>query len=428
MDDYLAQSTHAADIVRIAADGERHGQLWRARFAALLASGLVRVPVTPGSELTWQLPADPSAGSVSTATDSLLVKMLPALRTGSQVSIDVSALTHQVAETISAIATACATDLNDPALVQSRLSFSLRANHPGLASAIQMHQSGPACYRRLVVRFGYDSDFNAHMDWPMLTAASHSDPGILPVPAMASRPLSGLHSVERGQCVMPASLFEVPAETAWLVLNVDARCMGAPRMLRSQLATCLRFADNLIDNVAWPCSGLRLDAVLNRRVAINITGIGDMLLEQGRDPASSRTFTELRRWLLFVRRCFVHESVYLARRRGPFPELGVSELVATLAPHYGARNARRLVSHRSMRHRHLLALSPFSILPSSAGLSRLDRWLHLVPVIGCADTLSMSGSDPRTRLQPNSWARLLQMTGALSAGSAIHSEKITLYS
>jgi hypothetical protein len=428
MKEVLAQSARVPDLACVAASGEPDRQFWQAQFAALLASRFMHVPVKPGSELTQQLIIRDGAVSATTAIKAVLRQMVAPLRAGCNVCIDISRLVDNSAATVAEIASCCAENIPFECLGAQQLSFSIRADHPALGAAMELRQCSSLHYPRLVIRFGSDPDFYTRADWPALVAASHADCGIMPVPVMASRPLSGLHSIERGECVMPTSLFEVPAETAWLVLNIDACRMGAPRRLREQLATCLRFADNLIDNVEWHRSGHRLDAVLNRRVAIHITGIGDMLLQQQRDPENTDTFNELRRWLLFVRRCFVHESVRLARSRGPFPELGVNELVTTLTPHYGVRNARRLVAHRSMRHRHLLALSPLSILPTSAAVPRLDRWLKLIPAIACADTLCMSGGDPRSRLQPDSWARLLQMTGAMSSGVAIRTERFTLYS
>jgi hypothetical protein len=216
---------------------------------------------------------------------------------------------------------------------------------------------------------------------------------------------------------MPSSLFEAPPATAWLTLDIDARGLKHSGKIRARLAACLRFADNLIDTLDWPEPSLRLDALLNRRVAIHVSHIGNKLAEQGRIPSASSTFSELQRWLLFVRRCFVHESMLLARRRGPFPELCANELIANLTPCYGVADARALVRNRLLRHRHLLALSPLALFPDPACPGPAHAWLGLIPAIGCADAITMYGGDVRTRLSAGNWSKLLQLTGAVAANS-----------
>ena len=159
-----------------------------------------------------------------------------------------------------------------------------------------------------------------------LARISHVNSLIRPVPMTAVRPLSALHNAERGQAAMPHALFEVPAGTAWLLLDVDVRKLGRPATGRRLLRYTLRFADNLIDAVNWPLPALRLDALLNRRVALRLIHVGDLLISAGLQPGSAGAFMWLQRQLQFVRRCIIHESMLLARRRGPFPDLCAGDL------------------------------------------------------------------------------------------------------
>ena len=275
--------------------------------------------------------------------------------------------------------------------------FAMRAGLPG----------GPvAC------RYGLPGRRLDRSDWRALVAASHGNAGLIPVPAPGSRPLTALHAAEVGQVVLPGMLLDVRASTAWLCLELDARRLGAPPLLRRIVGDCLRLADNLIDAVRWPLPALRLDALLNRRVALSVSHVGERMVNSGLSPAASGTYRQLHRWLLFLRRCFVHESLQLASRRGPFPELCAAELMEALAPRYGLGNARRLLRNRLLRHRHLLALSPFSLMPPDGGTA----WVNLVPAIACADSICMRGHQLRAELDLDSWQRLLQLTAAVAAG------------
>jgi hypothetical protein len=130
----------------------------------------------------------------------------------------------------------------------------------------------------------------------------------------------------------------------------------------------------------------------------------------------------LQRWLWFVRKCLIRESKILALNRGPFPALGAAELVASLAPCYGIADANRLVFKSSVRNRNLLALSPHSVFPDESDGAISESCLNLIPAIGCADTLTMRGNDIRKRLRLNAWSRMLQMTGALAAGSGDYAQ------
>ena len=121
----------------------------------------------------------------------------------------------------------------------------------------------------------------------------------------------------------------------------------------------------------------------------------------------------LQRQLQFVRRCIIHESMLLARRRGPFPDLCAGDLMAALTPRYGVADARRLLRNRLLRHRHLLALSPSSIWPAT-GHSAGSEWLDLLPAMGAADAIMLGGADLREQLTTAEWARLLQLTAAVA--------------
>ena len=72
-------------------------------------------------------------------------------------------------------------------------------------------------------------------------------------------------------------------------------------------------------------------------------------------------------------------------------------LIAELTPCYGRQLAGRLVRNRFLRHRHLLALSPFDLFTQQA-LPADSRCLDLIPALAVADILTMAGADLRHRL------------------------------
>ena len=232
--------------------------------------------------------------------------------------------------------------------------------------------------------------------------------------------LSDLHSAERCDVALPQSLFEAPADSAWLALRLDvseladsAAGIGFQR-LRPMLRVGLRFADNLVDHIDWPWASLRLDAMLNRRVAVHLVGIGDLVDGLGLDPCEFRTLQLVTRLLFLLKRVLIRESAALARRRGPFPGLGVRDLVMSLAPHYGYEDAERLIGQRSLRHRHLLAISPYAIFPSRPARHPVGAYKNLLPAIRCADTINMY-EDPLCRsLSLGEYRRLVRRTWAVS--------------
>ncbi|MGI9291965.1 MAG: hypothetical protein ACR2QG_11925, partial [Gammaproteobacteria bacterium] len=299
--------------------------------------------------------------------------------------------------------------------------FSVAEEHPDLEAIINLRHSDALAVAAVAVRYGIKSN-DSHLvsrRWQMLMSQSHHDGRLKLIPHMSLNPISGLHALETGDCVMPTGLFEAGTDTAWLMLELNASRLVDDVRPRETLAACLRFADNLIDAIDWPRPVLQLDALLNRRVCLHVTGIGDMLLHRGMRPDSIKTFTWLKRWLSFVRRSLLRESRLLAELRGPFPELGANELMEELALRYGTENARQLLKNSFLRHRHVLALSPFSLFPQTTTSHDDGRWLGLVSTLECADALTMYGPDPRQRLSRDDWQRLLQLTGALARSNVV---------
>ncbi|MEE8235312.1 MAG: hypothetical protein V3R53_00860 [Gammaproteobacteria bacterium] len=443
----------------LAAAGEPRREHWQRRFQCLLASRAIsalsggEVPDIDAGALAGQfglrfrkVPAD--RGGFSASIAFIAQRVAPLLSAGRKVCVDLTPVpgdTFEPANGESGFAAFCAAlQVHLPSFFGSakprpgQLMFSLLADHPGLPAFLKLREIDALACPYLGIRIpnrmmsrlrfgtgetnGGDSACAENPDsiWERLTRTSHQDPGVVLIPAATTLPLSDLHSSERCEVAMPQSLFEAPADSAWLALQLDVSRLADPvagigfRRLRPILRAGLRFADNLVDCVEWPWASLRLDAMLNRRVAVHLVGIGDLVDKLDLDPLDFRSLQLVARWLGLMKRVLIRESAALARRRGPFPGLGVNDLVRNLAPHYGLKDAERLIRQHSLRHRHLLAISPWAIFPSSASKHPTIEYCNLLPAISCADTINMYGDHKRHGLPLRHYRQLMRMTWALS--------------
>jgi len=388
------------DLAVLAAAQEPEAHQWQQRFTDLIASGLLSLPAPPGGEFAFAV----SPALHRQAAPALLAWMRRFLRqsmgNGVRTSLDISAVpTADWPEWSEAIRGY----IREVGPAAGQLSCSLIL--PPDYSWRDLPDVGDL---PLILRYGIGTVEQA-------AKISYRRPQVVPVPKATVRPVTALHAAEQGQAVMPDGLFEVRSNTAWLLVDLDMRMLCGAAETRSRLGWCLRFADNLIDATDWSLPALRLDALLNRRVAIRLTHVGDVMQSRRLHPERAQSFVWLQRHLQFIRHCFVHESMLLARRRGPFPQLCAGDLVAALTPRYGVADARRLLRNRMLRHRHLLALSPASLWPVVSDC-REGAWLNLLPAIACADAITLSGPDLRMRLTACEWRRLLQLTAAVAAG------------
>jgi hypothetical protein len=317
-------------------------------------------------------------------------------------------------------------------LEPAALTLSASADHPGLGDVLRLRTASGLGRPQIVIRLPdrlmlalreatprpeQEALRNA---WHGITGLVHREPGYRLVLQHTTRPACALAGGERGDAVLPASLFEARADSAWLALDVrlDALRVGTPaeslQEVRRLLRASLRLADNLVDHVDWPTPELAQDALVNRRLAVHLTGIGAVVDRWQLDPAAVSTVKVAVRWLGLVRRLMLRESNALARERGPFPGLELRDLASTLSRSFGDERARRLLRQAGLRHRHLLVLSPYSIFPGRAARRPLPEYLHLLPVIRWADTIAMHGDGIARALPVSAFRRLLRMTWTIA--------------
>lgn len=448
------------DLLELAVAAESDQRFWREEFRWFLGHPGVR-PLAPGAEPDAPLAVTDLTGQqvlrfpvVSGDADwlarrSMAVlarRLAPLLAAGASISIDLTDVARDAAadrrrEQLRLVTAGL--DARLPAELQRYgisprgLMFSVRADHPGLGSVLRLRESvslgrpliGIRVPDRLLEAAGQPtSGGTGHAPgdgrrlWGGLTELAHRDPGVSLVLQHTTRPSCTLAAGERGDAVLPRSLFEARAATAWLAFEVDlAACYAAalrpdPDLgaMRRLLRAGLRLADNLMDQLDWASPELGQDALVNRRLAVHFTGLGDVVDRLQADPTAFSTVQATTRRLKLLRRLLIRESNRLARARGTYPGLEVRDVACTLSRNFGADYARRILRQAGLRHRHLLVLSPFGVFPRCAPRHPPDAYLHLLPVLCCADTVAMYGDAVRRVLPLPAYRRLLQMSWAIA--------------
>lgn len=247
--------------------------------------------------------------------------------------------------------------------------------------------------------------------WNELTLLSWTAPSVQLALCGTSRSCCAFSPAELPGGVLPESLFEVPHASAWLSLRVHlgllASASSARRRLRHlsrALRICLRLADELLDQSDWPDPEIAADARTSRRVAIHLTGIGDLIDRDRLDPRAVSTLRIVEGWLAVIRSSLLRESRSLAAERGSCPILA-----GGLAGTFGAG---------MLRHRHLLACSPFALLPVACSRWPAADYFHLLPALRQADSIGLYEGALRHRLSLADYRRLLRMTWALARNRA----------
>ena len=189
--------------------------------------------------------------------------------------------------------------------------------------------------------------------------------------------------------ILPPSGLQVPPGTAWVPMQVDLTDFvnGSGDLnagdLRIKLQRCIEFGELVHDAAIWPTAAMRHDAWLNRRLAISVTGIGDLAKLRGLDPGCFQALTNLGEVMQEVRDVVDLYSRQLASMTEPAPSLGLSSVCH--GPDWQARWHAAL-EFAAIRHRNLLAMSPWSLFPSGGGAD--SRYCDLLPLLQHADVCS----------------------------------------
>lgn len=206
-------------------------------------------------------------------------------------------------------------------------------------------------------------------------------------------PQCPLLSAERARAIVAPVGLQAPADSAWVCMGIDlarfARRDGTvdEPALKRCLENCVDVGEALHDVLAWSSADLQHDAWLNRRLAIVVSGFGDLLCIRGMSPSDHESLRYLNQLLLWLRMSAQSRSRAIAVRADPLPAIALSD------PSHGLprgsiredwrRRWREAVRATLVRHRNLLVISPWSLFPSQ---TRADyEYAELLPLLRHCD-------------------------------------------
>lgn len=202
-----------------------------------------------------------------------------------------------------------------------------------------------------------------------------------------------LLSAERANSVAAPNGMVVPAGSAWVPLQIDLapflcdRGVLDERRLKTALRRCVDTGERVHDTWAWRTSDMQHDSWLNRRLAIQVVGFGDVIRHMRLPPDNHASLRFLNQLLLRVRETLRTRSRELALDADPLPAISLSDPSLSL-PRGSIRDDwqrrwRESVAVSQVRHRNLLVLSPWSLFPS--GEAADYQYSELLPLLRHAD-------------------------------------------
>ena len=222
------------------------------------------------------------------------------------------------------------------------------------------------------------------------------------------RAASALLRSEPATALLPRTHIEVPAGTAWVLLRVHLGGLGnggefCVASLERSLRQSVEEGEYLHDRAVWATPAMRDDAWLNRRIAIVIDGIGDLVVEEGLDPAAFSTLEFLDRLLQRVQAIVRDQSRAIADRTARVPALDQTDPCRFL-PRSAVRDVWRrrwteMLATAAVRHRNLLAIAPWSVFPARVPAD--FRFADLLPVLRYADACMLSGAPDMSQWNVN---------------------------
>ena len=235
--------------------------------------------------------------------------------------------------------------------------------------------------------------------WRLLQYSESGGPRFWPVYPAGVRSHCPLLSAESGGSVIPDTGITAPSGSAWLPIGLDisrfADASGSidESRLDRALDGCIEFGDWLIDRLSWFDVRQQHDAQANRRLAVTVTGLGELVHRRGEDPASFRCLRDLDQVVTAIHEGLWLRSQRLAERLGPLPSLLEKQPSAAWRDETHRQDWlmrwRNTLSKVQVRHRNLLVLSPYAMLPSACPAS--PDYADLLPVLAHADAFSFAG-------------------------------------
>jgi len=218
-------------------------------------------------------------------------------------------------------------------------------------------------------------------------------PGVQTAFAGFAVPQCALLSVEAATAIVAPDGLQAPPCSAWVGMRVHL-----PRFLRADgefdqaaleraLLACVDSGDALHDVLCWPSADVQHDAWLNRRLAIIVSGFGDVLQQTKRVPESHSSLRFLGQLLQWLRTTLHSRSHAIARRGELLPAIALSDPGQSLPPgcvgDEWRRCWRQAADASRVAHRNLLVMSPWSLFPTHTAAD--FRYAELLPLLRHAD-------------------------------------------
>jgi hypothetical protein len=221
---------------------------------------------------------------------------------------------------------------------------------------------------------------------------------VLPAYGGMVRSACPLLSEEVAASVLPVAGVQVPANTAWLPIEIplttftDSSGRIEWRRLVPALTDAVNIAEQVHDHLAWSCPPQQADAQLHRRLAFSLTGLGDLVLRRAWCPTNLDSLNWLGEIVIRIRRELYAASAKLAQKTGVLPAFVRADPSIGLddGPQRDIWRSRwqSAVRESAVRHRNILVLSPYSVLPGAPDCN--PEFTDLLPVIRHADAWSFA--------------------------------------
>ena len=230
-----------------------------------------------------------------------------------------------------------------------------------------------------------------------------------------------LLGAEAAACLIPGTGIGAPLGSAWLPIKLNLTHISdtGGRVDEGALSAALDAAtvigDALLDELFWPLDSQQDDAYRNRRVVLLLEGIGDHVALRRENPTSVACLRYIDRLVRDVRDGLRARSHRLAKASGALPALAEREPLPDWSGSPQSlewqRRWRQAFAETQVRHRNLLVISPYAVLPSVAAPA--SEYADLLPALGHADAFAFAGSPDIYRWNFNEFKGFYQRLLAL---------------
>ena len=238
----------------------------------------------------------------------------------------------------------------------------------------------------------------ADSNWSFLWSVRNASPTIVPAYAASVTTRCPLLGDETATAVLPEAGQQAPVESAWLPMHIylpdfsDGRGRLNWEFLEAALQQAVDAGDRILDYLYWHLPQQRSDAWQNRRLAISIDGIGNLVVERSADPGDLRCLQWIDETVARIHAVLWNRSRILAQQTEPLPAL-LSNWPAVrwdcdIKKSDWEVRWRRAVANSAVRHRNLLVMSPYAVLPRGSAASY--RFVDLLPALHHADAFSFA--------------------------------------